>query len=191
LKNWLFLTALVMVCAAVTPSARGDDFTRRPFGQPRFTQPHMHTVLVAADEAATPVPGSADMDKKEREPTPEEKFKARFPQPVMVGHLIGLPVLDGEDSTIGYVKEVVKDPDGRIELIVPYARRFGWAHDSSWLARNRRPVAVPIETVAILARQIDALDMERDDFDKAPTWSPDQAQPIAASEMIKIAIQRR
>jgi hypothetical protein len=76
-------------------------------------------------------------------------------------------------------------------LIVPYAKWFGWARDGSFLAPHRRLVAVPIETVAILALQIDALDMDREAFDKAPTWSPSQAQPIPPNEIIKIAIQRR
>ncbi len=118
-------------------------------------------------------------------------MQARFPQPTMVGHLIGLPVLDGRDRTIGYVKEVVQDPDGKIKLIVPYAKWFGWARDGGWLARGRRLVAVPIEAVAILALQIDALDMDRDAFDKAPTWSPGGSQPLAPKQVIKIAVQRR
>jgi PRC-barrel domain len=142
------------------------------------------TVLAAAEGGDPTAPA-------EPEPTPEQKMQARFPQPTMVGHLMGLPVLDGGDSTIGYVKEVVQDPDGKIKLIVPYAKWFGWARDGGWLARGRRLVAVPIETVAILALQIDALDMDRDAFDKAPTWSPGTAQPLAPTQVIKIAIQRR
>lgn len=145
--------------------------------------------MTAADSSGAPDQGA--QDKKQREPTPEEKMQARFPQPVMTGHLIGLPVLDGGDSTIGYVQQVVKGPDGKIKLIVPYAKWFGWARDGGFLARGRRPVAVPIETVAILARQINALDMERDAFDKAPTWTPGGAQPIPTNEIIKIAVQRR
>jgi hypothetical protein len=151
------------------------------------------SLLAAATAAGEPGSPSDTVVQGQNapEPTPEQKMQARFPQPTMVGHLIGLPVLDGDDSTIGYVKEVVKDPDGKIKLIVPYAKRFGWARDNSLFAPGRRPVAVPIEAVAILARQIDALDMERDAFDKAPTWSPDTAQPIPADQIIKIAIQRR
>ena len=144
------------------------------------------TVLPAASaEAGNPAA------PVEAEPSPEQKMRARFPQPTMVGHLIGLPVLDGGDSTIGYVKEVVQDSDGKIKLIVPYAKWFGWARDGGWLARGRRPVAVPIEAVAILALQIDALDMDRDAFDRAPTWSPGTAKPLASNQVIKIAIQRR
>lgn len=148
------------------------------------------TLLAAAADGGGPADPAAP-GKAEPEPTPDQKMQARFPQPTMAGHLIGLPVLDGRDSTIGYVKEVVQDPDGKIKLIVPYAKWFGWARDGGWLAHGRRLVAVPIETVAILALQIDALDMDRDAFDKAPTWSPGAAQPLASNQVIKIAVQRR
>lgn len=154
------------------------------------SDPILKAVLASAfaadDRFADATPGAT-----EPEPTPERKMQARFPQPTMVGHLIGLPVLDGGDSTIGYVKEVVQDPDGKIKLIVPYAKRFGWARDSSWLAHGRRLVAVPIEAVAILALQIDALDMDRAAFDKAPTWSPGEAKQLPSNQVIKIAVQRR
>ncbi|MCX7314642.1 MAG: hypothetical protein WCG92_14940 [Hyphomicrobiales bacterium] len=97
-------------------------------------------------------------DTGQKELTPEEKMSRRFPQPVRVGFLVGLPVLDWEDSTIGFIQQVVRTPDGKIKLIVPYYPRFGWVRDGGFLDRWRRPVAVPIETVAILARQVDALD---------------------------------
>jgi len=149
--------------------------------------PVVKSTVLPADSAEAGNPAAP----VEAEPSPEQKMRARFPQPTMVGHLIGLPVLDGGDSTIGYVKEVVQDSDGKIKLIVPYAKWFGWARDGGWLARGRRPVAVPIEAVAILALQIDALDMDRDAFDRAPTWSPSTAKPLASNQVIKIAIQRR
>jgi hypothetical protein len=148
----------------------------------------MSATVLAADGKPAETVGQA---QGAPEPTPEQKMQARFPQPTMVGHLIGLPVLDGEDSTIGYVKEVVKDPDGKIKLIVPYAKRLGWVRDGSFFSPDRRLVAVPLEAVAILALQIDALDMDRDALDKAPTWSPGASQPIPSNQIIKIAIQRR
>jgi hypothetical protein len=52
-------------------------------------------------------------------------------------------------------------------------------------------VAVPLETVAILARQIDALDMSREEFDAAPTWIESKGRPIPRDEKIRIAIARR
>jgi hypothetical protein len=128
---------------------------------------------------------------KEQEPTPEEKMARRFPQPVRVGDLIGLPVLDWQDSTIGYVRDVVRTPAGKIQLVVPYGAWFGWVNFNGAFDRARRPVAVPIETVAILARQIDVLDMPRAAFDSAPTFSAAQAVPLGRDEIIKIAITRR
>jgi hypothetical protein len=136
--------------------------------------------------AASPQAGGDQA--KEREKSPEEKMRARFPQPVKVGDLVGLPVLDGYDSTLGYVQQVVRTPEGKIVLVVPYGKWFGWAR-TGWLG-SRRLVAVPIERVAILARQIAAIDMEREEFDSAPTWSP-AGQPIAAGEIIQIAIYNR
>lgn len=128
---------------------------------------------------------------KKSEKTPEEKMSARFPQPVKVGHLIGLPVLDGNDSTIGYVQQVVRTPGDKIQLIVPYGKRFGWARDGGLFAWGRRPVAVPIEVVVILARQINAVDMDREAFDKAPTWVAGQDQPIPPDQTVKIGLGRR
>jgi PRC-barrel domain len=128
---------------------------------------------------------------KKKEMTPEEKMQARFPQPVKVGHLVGLPVLDGNDSTIGYVRQVVRTPEGKIQFIVPYSKWFGWARDGGLLAWGRRLVAVPIEVVAILALQINAIDMDRGAFDQAPTWVAGQSEPIPPDQTIKIALGRR
>ena len=41
---------------------------------------------------------------------------------------------------------------------------------------------MPIETVAILGRQVDALDMSREEFDKAPTY---EAGGTARSDLTK------
>jgi len=139
-----------------------------------------------------PQPPRADVQKAENkdgddEPTLDQKFKRRFPQPVRVGDLIGLPVLDFDDSTIGYVSEVVRRGDGEIDLIVPYGPWFGWLR-SQW---GRRPVAVPIKSVALLAKQIDALEFTRDDFAEAPTWTPSDGSPVALHEKTLIALGRR
>ena len=71
-------------------------------------------------------------------------MRRRFPQPVRVGDLIGLPLLDDSSRTIGFVRQVVRTPQNEIELIVSYDGWFGW---------GARPVAVPIEVVGILGRQ--------------------------------------
>jgi hypothetical protein len=114
--------------------------------------------------------------------TPEERMQRRHPQPVRVGDLIGLPVLDFGDRTLGYVQSLVRTPDGKIRLIVPYGGFLGW---------GRRPVAVPIEAVAIAGRRIAALDMTRAEFDAAPAWNDAASRALPASEIVRIGLYRR
>jgi hypothetical protein len=114
--------------------------------------------------------------------SPEERMKRRFPQPVRVGDLIGLRVLNDDDLTLGFVQQVVRTPEGKIQLIVSY---------SKWLGYFGRPVAVPIEAVAILGRQLDALDMPPSDFAAAPTWQSADATVLSADDTIRIALGRR
>ncbi|HWU00537.1 MAG TPA: hypothetical protein VN229_23065, partial [Terriglobales bacterium] len=72
--------------------------------------------------------------------------------------------------------------DGKIRLISTCCGYFDW---------SRHEVAVPIETVAILARQIDVLDISREDFFQLASWKSGSATPLGADETIRIAISRR
>jgi hypothetical protein len=136
-----------------------------------------NTVTIA--QASTPdQPGSVAAPVN----SPEAKWAKRYPQKATVRSLIGLPVLNDDDVTLGHVQEVVRTPAGKVKLIVSYSRWFGYFG---------RPVAVPIEVVAILARQIDSIDMEPPDYDKAPTWVPGEDKPIPRDETVLIALGRR
>jgi hypothetical protein len=128
--------------------------------------------LVLAQQAAA----------RAQDDSPEAKMNRRFPQKVRVGDLIGLPVLDDNDVTLGLVQKVVRTPEGKIKLIVGYSKWFGWFG---------RPVAVPIEVVAILGRQIDSLDMQPEEYEKAPTWSQGKDETIPDNDTIRIALGRR
>jgi hypothetical protein len=44
------------------------------------------------------------------------RYLRRFPQPARVGHLIGMPVLDLNSKTLGYVQKVVRTSTGEIEF---------------------------------------------------------------------------
>jgi hypothetical protein len=114
--------------------------------------------------------------------SPEAIMSRRFPQKVRVGDLIGLPMLDDNDVTLGHVERVVRTPDGKIKLIVGYSRWFGWFG---------RPVAVPIEVVAILGRQIASLDMPPAEYAAAPTWTAGKDMVIPDNDTIRIAVTRR
>lgn len=132
-----------------------------------------HVILVTGSTTPAKAPDSL---------TPEEKMQRRYPQPVKVGDLIGRPVLDDDDRTLGRIKMVVRTDSGKIQLIVPYGGFLGW---------RQRLVAVPIEVVAIAGRQLAALDMDRTAFDKAPAWNDAGSQPIPVSETIRIGLYKR
>ena len=67
-----------------------------------------HPIVLA--QAMVPPTGADDANK----PMPmAERMNRRFPQPVRVGDLIGLPVLDDRSSTLGFVSQVVRTPAGR------------------------------------------------------------------------------
>src|SRR5205085_11999723 len=143
-----------------------------------FAAPPLRVAFAATPQDAQPDPNKGG--------TPEERMNRRYPQPVRVRFLIGLPVLDEKDSTYGYIREVVRTGEGKIALVVPYRAWLGWA-PTDW---GRKNVAVPIETVAILARQVAALDFSADDFAAAPAYTP-SGTALAADDTIKIAVYRR
>ncbi len=113
--------------------------------------------------------------------TPEERMQARFPQPVRVGDLIGLPLLDDSHRTLGYVREVVRTETDKIELIIGYGGLFGW---------GVRPVAVPIEVVGIRGRELASLDMPRSEYSNAPTWHAGADIELAREATIRVALTR-
>ena len=171
MRRWILMFGLV--CSA--PALEGAAVS--PFVR------SMAAVAASSSEASA--------DKSEDQRSPEEKMARRFPQKIRVGDLVGLPVLDWSDRTIGYVQQVVRTPVGKIQLIVPYRPWFGWVSYGGVFAWGKRPVAVPLETVAMLGRQVAALDMSREEFDAAPTFEASQATPIGPDETIRIAITRR
>lgn len=131
--------------------------------------------LVLAAGPSSPPPPAATY-------SPEQKMQRRYPQPVKVGDLIGLPVLDDDDRTLGRIKSVIRTANGKVQLIVPYGGFLGW---------RTRLVAVPIEVVAIAGRQLAALDMTRAEFDAAPAWSDPQSQLIPTSDSILVGLYKR
>ncbi len=111
-----------------------------------------------------------------------ERMQRRFPQAVRVGDLIGLPVLDDDNRTLGRVRQVVRTPQGKIKLIIAYSGLLGW---------GARLVAVPIEVVGILGRQLASLDMPRQDYASAPTWHNTSDTAVPNDDSIRVALARR
>jgi hypothetical protein len=114
--------------------------------------------------------------------TPEARFNRRFPQKIRVGDLVGLPVIDDDYGDLGTVTAVLRTPQDKIVLIVRHGGVLGFF---------ARDVAVPIEVVAILGKQVASLDMQPDDYKKAPTWTPNGEQKLGDDEHIRIALTKR
>jgi len=145
----------------------------------------MRALLVATALAVFLLaPAGAMAQNTEPQLTAEQRMRARYPQPVRVGDLIGLPVLDDRSSTLGFVRQVVRTAAGKTELIVSYSRWFGWF---GWFGR---PVAVPIEVVGIEGRQLASLDMPRSEYAAAPTWQAQDAVVLPDDATIRIALGR-
>lgn len=159
---------------------------KRTFGSLSITVAAASCLLAwhgAAQAACAPVrPPSVEAAAGGPAPTPEQIMARRFPQPVRVGDLIGLPVLDRWDQTLGRIQQVVRTDSGKLCLVVPFGGWFGW---------GARPVAVPLETVAILARQVNAMEFSRQDFESAVPWTAGTDQPLGRDETIRIALGRR
>jgi hypothetical protein len=121
-------------------------------------------------------------DDKPKELSPEEKMARRFPQPVKVSFLVGLPMIDERNETLGHVRQVVRNGAGKIRLVINYGGLFGI---------GSRLVAVPVEVCAMLGRQVAAADMPRETFEPAPTWYGSGDETLAAGEVIRVAVMRR
>ena len=134
----------------------------------------------ATVRAQAMVPPTGMMDVQHPRPM-DQRYLKRFPQPVRVGDLIGLPVLDEQSSTLGVVQRVVRTPQGQIEFIVSYSRWWGWFG---------HPVAVRLEVVGIEGRQLVSLDMDRNDYAKAPIWHDASATILPADATIRVALGR-
>ena len=134
-------------------------------------------------QAMVPPTGMGEEDKAmaAKHMAEVERMQRRFPQPVRVGDLIGLPVIDLNASTLGYVDNVVRTAQGQIEIVVSYSRWWGWFG---------RPVAVPIEVVGIEGRHLVSLDMPPSAYVNAPSWCDSAAKPLPVDAMIRIALAR-
>ena len=116
--------------------------------------------------------------------TPEQRMQARFPQNARVGDVIGLPLVDDSHSTLGFVREIARRTDGKLELVIGYGGIF------SYLGWHFRAVAAPIEVVCIRGRELASLDMSRREYAAAPTWRHDGSTTLAPDTTIRLALCR-
>ena len=163
------IAAAGLVLAAAMNSPLPANAKMPPFARSR---------LIVLAQATVPPTGMMDS----QHPMPmNEHYLKRFPQPARVGDLVGLPVLDLNSSTLGYVRQIVRTAAGKIEFIVDYSRWWGWFG---------RPVAVPLEALGIEGRQLVSLDMPRSEYAAAPIWHDTAVTPLPADAIVRVALSR-
>ena len=177
--------------SAFAPAALGVTFlaviaiSEAAIPDRQLTGPAMNATFDDQAPAASrtwQVAAKDDDDDKEPELTPEQKMAKRFPQPVRVSFLLGLPVLDENSSIMGHVYAVVRTQQGKLQLVMPIGGFLGF---------GARLVPIPIEIVGMLGAQVAVVDMPGDRFMSSPTWISSRAKPLDPSETIRVAITRR
>lgn len=107
----------------------------------------------------------------------------RFPQPVRVGDLHDRAVLQPLESkpVLGRVAGVVQRADGTVDVVVQYGGLFGF---------GRRPIAVPLDAMALLGAEMEILDLTPKQLDALPTFDAAGTTPLPLDSTIKVALAR-
>ena len=110
-----------------------------------------------------------------------EATSHRFPQPVHVRELIGRRVLEPLESqpTLGFVRDVVSEPDGTIAVVMDYGGFFGFFS---------RPIAVPVNAMVLLGQAMEVTEYEPAQLDKFPNFVPAGTTPLSPNSVIRVGL---
>ena len=111
----------------------------------------------------------------------EVAAERRFPQRVRVGDLIGHTVLRPIPSraVLGTVTQVAKTSDGKILVVIDYGGLLGF---------GARSIAVPVEAMALIGKDMEMLDFQPPQLDLFPTFTSAGTTPVAPDETILVAL---
>ena len=140
-------------------------------------QPSGHG-LPAPSPGAQPEPSGAQPEPKLSQ---EERWRSRFPQPVLVSDLIGRQMLDRDQGVLGHIEAVVRTSDGRI--VIAFARR-------RFLLFRGETVAVPERVTALLGPFVMILDLTPAEIERLPAFVPAGTTPIAPTARIEMALTK-
>jgi hypothetical protein len=107
----------------------------------------------------------------------------RFPQPVRVGDLLQRQVLRPVESqpTVGRVRDVVKRPDGGIDVVVDYGGAFGLF---------ARPIAVPVDAMVLLGQYMEIADFTPEQLKQFKTYDATDMTPLPRDSIIRVGLAR-
>jgi hypothetical protein len=112
-----------------------------------------------------------------------EAAARRFPQPVRVGDLVGRRVLQPLESqpTLGWVLDVVQQQDGTVNVVVNYGGVLGFF---------ARPIAVPVDAMALLGQYMEILDFTPEQLDQFKTFDPGGVSRLPPDSTIRVGLAR-
>ena len=111
----------------------------------------------------------------------EEKWRRRFPQPILVSDLVGRLVLNRDQEVLGRIDTLVRTPDDEVQLVFS-KRRF--------LVFWGPAVAVPAKTAALLGPFVMVLDLSDEEIGRLPAWAAG-APPVDPASRIEMALTKR
>ncbi len=105
----------------------------------------------------------------------------RHPQPVRVGDLLHRRVLQPLESrpVLGRVIEVVRLDDGSKRIIIRYG---------SWLGFGGRPIAVPVDAMALLGDELEVLDLTPEQLNGLPTYRGADGTVLPEDDVIRMGL---
>jgi hypothetical protein len=115
--------------------------------------------------------------------SPSEAAAQRYPQPVRVGDLIRRQVLRPveQQNVLGRVAGVVRRENGAVLIVVETGGVLGF---------NTRPVAVPVEAVALLGEYVALVGLTPGQLGALPLFDPAGTAPVPPDETIRVGLVR-
>lgn len=107
----------------------------------------------------------------------------RFPQPVRVGDLLKRQVLRPlvSQPVLGRVRDVVKQPDGTIDVVVDYGGAFGLF---------ARPIAVPVDGMVLVGQYMEIIDFTPDQLKQFKTYDGSGTMSLPPDSVIRVGLAR-
>jgi hypothetical protein len=122
-------------------------------------------------------------DEAPADTSPADAMKKRFPQPVVVGTLIGRTVLEPLESQpiLGHIDRVVRVDNDKIKVVMRYGGVLGF---------GTRPIAVPVEAMALLGEYMEVVGVKPEQLATFPTYDGAGATPLAPDAIIEVGLAR-
>lgn len=138
------------------------DRDRRRFGAGALRAIAALALMAGADAAAQGSGHGLPQAPPPAALSQEEKWRRRFPQPVLVSDLIGRLVLDRDQGVLGRIETLVGAPGGPVQIV--YAKQ-------SWFGFGGTTVAVPAKATALLGKFVMVLDLSDEELGRLPAWT--------------------